>query len=143
MNSDWSQNRPECWLWGRACMSEKRDFLKFQLQVAYLCNLRFFANKFVCTVLTDLLSRFGWKLIYMYVIQWCMSEIIDFFKITLSAWPRYEGQLTRMAEPTPLPVSPPRTHSRLCHHPDLRTNGRWRIWTERRGRCVAHHFYTV
>ena len=38
--------------------------------------------------------------------------------------PRYEGQLTRMAEPIPLPVNPPRTHSRLYHHPDLRTDGR-------------------
>ena len=31
--------------------------------------------------------------------------------------PRYEGQLARMAEPIPLPVNPPRTHSRLNHHP--------------------------
>ena len=34
---------------------DRRDFSKFELQVANLCNLQFFANKFVCTVLTDLL----------------------------------------------------------------------------------------
>ena len=31
----------------------RRNFSKFELQVANLCNLRVFANKFVCTVLTD------------------------------------------------------------------------------------------
>ena len=44
----------------------------------------------------------------------------------------------------PLPINPPRTHSRLYHHmffTDRRAvtdmNG------ERRGRCVAHHFNAV
>ena len=32
--------------------------------------------------------------------------------------PRYEGPLTRTAEPIPLLANPPRTHSRLYHHPD-------------------------
>ena len=41
--------------------------------------------------------------------------------------PRYEGQLTRMAEPIHLPVNPPRTHSRLYHHPTLRTGVQRRI----------------
>ena len=41
---------------------------------------------------------------------------------SLSARP--EEQLTRMAEPIPLPVNPSRTHSRLSHHPVLRTDGR-------------------
>ena len=41
--------------------------------------------------------------------------------------PRYERQLTRMAEPIPLPVNPPRLHSRLYHHPALRTGVRRRI----------------
>ena len=46
-----------------------------------------------------------------------------------------------MAEPIPLPVNPPRTHSRLYHHPALRTGGRRRTgWFERRGRWIAHHF---
>ena len=39
-------------------MSERRDFSKFELQVANLCNFQFLANKFVCTILTDLLTRF-------------------------------------------------------------------------------------
>ena len=43
----------------------------------------------------------------------------------------------------PLPFNPPRTHSRLYHHMCLRTDGQWRTWTERRGRCVAHHFCAV
>ena len=52
----------------------------------------FFANKFVCTVIwllsihkmTDLLTRFCWKLIYMYVLWWCMSKrIYIFFKLLL------------------------------------------------------------
>ena len=34
-------------------MSQRLGFSKFVLQVANLCNLQFFANKFVCTVLTD------------------------------------------------------------------------------------------
>ena len=42
-------------------MSERSDFSKFELQVANFCNLQFFVNKFVCTVLTDLLPRFCWK----------------------------------------------------------------------------------
>ena len=51
--------------------------------VANLCNLKFFANIFAHTVLTDLLTQFCWKLIYMHVIRWCMSEIIDLKKIVL------------------------------------------------------------
>ena len=43
--------------------------------------------------------------------------------------PRYEGQLTRMAEPILLPVNPPRTHSRLYHHPvDGPTGGSGHEW---------------
>ena len=40
---------------------------KLLLVVANLCHLPFFANKLVCTVLTDLLTRFCGKLICMYV----------------------------------------------------------------------------
>ena len=36
------------------------------------------------TVLTDIQTRFCWKLIYMYVIPWCMSEIIDLTKSSIS-----------------------------------------------------------
>ena len=55
--------------------------------------------------------------------------------------PRYEGQLTRMAKPIPLPVNPTRTHSRLSHHPVLRTDGRWRTgMVERRGRLLRTIF---
>ena len=32
----------------------RHDYLKLLLQVVNLCNLHFFANTFVCTVLTDL-----------------------------------------------------------------------------------------
>ena len=39
-----------------------------------------------CTVLTDLLTRFCGKLIYVYVIQLCISEIIDFFKFIISSY---------------------------------------------------------
>ena len=71
------------YIWKIRCfMSEWSDFSKFELQVANLCNLGLFENKFVCTVLTDLLTRFFWKLSYVYVIRWWMSEIINFFKIT-------------------------------------------------------------
>ena len=42
-------------------MSEIIDFSKLLLVAANLCNLRFFANKFVCMILTDLLA-FGYKL---------------------------------------------------------------------------------
>ena len=64
-------------------MFERSDFFYFELQVANLCNWRIFAIKFVWTVLTDLLSRFCWKLIYMYVIQWCMSGVIVLYCIVL------------------------------------------------------------
>ena len=43
-------------------MSERRDFSKFELQVANLCNLQILASKFVRTVLTDLLTRFLLKI---------------------------------------------------------------------------------
>ena len=46
-------------------------------------NVHFFATIFVWTVLTDLLTQFYWKLIYMYVIRWCISEIIDLPKISI------------------------------------------------------------
>ena len=38
-------------------------------------------------------------------------------KFNCQLGPRYEGQLTWMAEPIPLLINPPRTHSRLYHHP--------------------------
>ena len=44
----------------------------------FLEYLRFFANIFVWTVLTDLLAQFGCKVVYIYFIRWCMSEIIFF-----------------------------------------------------------------
>ena len=50
-----------------------------------ICNLRLKANIFVCTVLTDLLTRICWKLIYMYVIRWFMPEIIALYKITIGS----------------------------------------------------------
>ena len=56
---------------------------KLLLVVANLCNLRYCANKFVCTVLTDLLTQFCWKLICMYVLRWFMSERVIFSKIVL------------------------------------------------------------
>ena len=57
-------------------MSEVIDLKKNIISiVANLCNLQFFANIFVRTVLTDQLTQFCWKLIYMYVIRGCMSEI--------------------------------------------------------------------
>ena len=43
----------------------------------------------------------------------------------------------------PLPLNPPRTHSRLYHHMCLWTDGQWRTWLERPGRCVAHNFCAV
>ena len=39
----------------------------------------------MCTVLTDLLAWLCWKLIYMYIARWCMSEIIDFFEISIGS----------------------------------------------------------
>ena len=53
---------------------------KILLVVANLCNLQFF-----CTVMTDLLTRFCWKLIYMSVLWWSMSKRIVFFKITIGS----------------------------------------------------------
>ena len=67
------------------CMSKRIDFSKLLLVVANLCNLCFYASKFVRTVLTDLLTRFCRKLIYMYVLRWCMSERVDFLKITIGS----------------------------------------------------------
>ena len=43
----------------------------------------FFANTLVCTIMTDLLTRSCWKLIYMYVSWWCMSKIFGFFLNTI------------------------------------------------------------
>ena len=48
------------------------------MQINETCD--FLANTFVCTVMTDLHARICWKLIYMYVLWWCMSEVIDFKK---------------------------------------------------------------
>ena len=56
-------------------------FSKFDLQAADFCHLQVLANKIVCIVLTNLQSRFCWLLIYMYVIRWSISEIIDFLKL--------------------------------------------------------------
>ena len=77
-----------CWKWiymyvlqGR--MSEVNNSKKILLQVYATCYI-YCANKLVCTVLTDLQTRFCWKLIYMYVIRWCMSEIIDLTKNSIS-----------------------------------------------------------
>ena len=56
----------------RGCISEIIDIFKITIGsrlVAYLCNLRFFANQFVCTVLINQLTRFCWIFIYMYVIH--------------------------------------------------------------------------
>ena len=39
-------------------VSNNRFLSKLLLVVANLCNLPYFANKFVCTVLTDLQTRF-------------------------------------------------------------------------------------
>ena len=42
----------------RWCMSEIIDLTKILLVIANLCNMQFFANIFVCTVLTDLLDSY-------------------------------------------------------------------------------------
>ena len=60
-------------------------FSKLLLVVANLCNFHLFANKCVCTVLTDLLTRFCWKLMNMYVLWWCMSKGTDFLKFTIGS----------------------------------------------------------
>ena len=39
----------------------------------------------MCTVLTDLLTWFCWKLIYMYIAGWCMLETIDSLKISIGS----------------------------------------------------------
>ena len=59
----------------------KKNYWQLQIHATY----DFFANTFVCTVMTDLLAQFCWKLIYMYVIWWCMSKIIDFLKISIGS----------------------------------------------------------
>ena len=53
------------------------------MQVYATCDINW-ANKLVCTVLTDLQTRFCWKLIYTYVIPWYMSKIIDLTKNRIS-----------------------------------------------------------
>ena len=66
----------------RWCMSDIIAFFKITIGT---CSCKFMqhdffeSNKFVCTVLTELLTQFWWKLIYMYCIRWYLSEIIDFF----------------------------------------------------------------
>ena len=50
--------------------------------------------------------------------DWIGEKGLQFLE-PLSAWPE-----VRMAEPIPLPVNPPRTQSRLYHHPAPRTD--WR-----------------
>ena len=62
---------------------KSRFFKKLLLVVANLYNLHFFLNTFVCKIMTDLLIRFCWKLIYMYVLWWCMSKYIFFSKLLL------------------------------------------------------------
>ena len=53
----------------RWCISEITIFFKkLLLVVAIYATCDFFANKFMCTLLTDLLTRLCWKLIYIYVI---------------------------------------------------------------------------
>ena len=61
-------------------MSEIIDFLEYTIRSWKFMQLAIFAYRFVYTVLTDLQSRFCWKLIYIYVLWRCMSEVIDFFK---------------------------------------------------------------
>ena len=46
-------------------------------------QLAIFVDQFVCTDLTDPRTRFCRKLIYMYVIRWCLSEIVEFLKLLL------------------------------------------------------------
>ena len=58
---------------------------KLLLVVANLCNLRYCANKFVCTLLTDLLTQFCWKLICMYILRWFMSERVIFSKNSIGS----------------------------------------------------------
>ena len=61
-------------------MSEVIDLKKYYKYSCKVMQLAIFANIFVHTVLTDLLTQFCWKLIYMYVIGGCMPEIIDLTK---------------------------------------------------------------
>ena len=81
--------------------------------------------------------------------KWLMY-ILNNYAIT-SARPEVRGTAdVGWRSLNPLPINPPRTHSRLYHHMCLRTDGRWRTWMEYlisvsswRGRCVAHHFNAV
>ena len=64
------------------------QIIKFFLNTIGSCKFMqfaIFANKLVCTVFTDLQTWFCWKLIYMYVLWWCMFKRIDFFKITIGS----------------------------------------------------------
>ena len=49
---DFAENVYSCMLYDDACLKES-ILKKILLVVANLCNLRFFPNKFVCTVMTD------------------------------------------------------------------------------------------
>ena len=53
------------------------------MAVANLCNLRFFANKFVCTVMTDHFKGFAEKRYTCTFYDDACLKKIDFFKITI------------------------------------------------------------
>ena len=62
--------------------------------------------------------------------KWLMY-ILNNYAIT-SARPEVRGTAdVGWRSLNPLPINPPRTHSRLYHHMCLRTDGRWRTWMER------------
>ena len=67
--------------------SNNQFFSKLLLEVANLCNLRFVANEFVCSVMTDLLTQFCSNLIYIctFYDDACPKELI-FFKITIGSY---------------------------------------------------------
>ena len=56
---DFAENRYRCIFHDDACQRELIFFTKLLLVVTNLCNLLYFANKLVCTVLTDLLTEFA------------------------------------------------------------------------------------
>ena len=63
-------------------VSNNRFFSKLLLVVANLCNsYDFLANKFVCTVLTDLLTRFCRKVTYMYITHDACLKLSIFSKL--------------------------------------------------------------
>ena len=50
-------------------MSAIIDLFEITIGNCKFMQLKIFANTFVCTILAYLLTRFCWKLIYLYVIQ--------------------------------------------------------------------------